>query len=489
MRTLRERALGPLAAVAVAAAMVTAVAAPARATVTCPTVDQTTGQVTPAPSAGVDWQGCDLSHASMAQADLAGANLQGATLANAYMPNANLTGANLSNATMTSAEMAGGTFVNVLMTSSNLLGADLDSSNLRSAVLTGASAFGTHFIGDAFEGANLQNIDLSQADVTAANFFGASLQGATTQNTTWTDAICPNGASANYYVDGCLSAVAVTTPAATATITAGTQGKNGWYTSGVTVTWYWVDSQSLNTAECPASTTSSTLGAAVVISASCTDSVGNVGHGSLTVKIDTIPPTERLTGFREGGIYQLGLTPLAGCVTSDAISGVALNAGILIDGTRPDGTGVVTVTCSGGENNAGLVGPVVIGHYTVVYLFGGFISPRPGSTLSHSVRKINVRFRLAGANGTAIPATTQAQLAALFDVRATLRGPGISAKVATCAWNASGKYLQCAIIMPRHVATGPRHRYLITALVNVGSGFITVPPDASSQNPEPIHFS
>jgi hypothetical protein len=272
-------------------------------------------------------------------------------------------------------------------------------------------------------------------------------------------------------------------------VTAGTVGHNGWYTSAVTVTWYWADSNSLDPASCPSSTTTAEQGAAVVISASCTDSAGNVGTSSLTVKIDTTPPVVKLTGFRNGATYPTGSVPWAQCVTTDALSGVAEYSVTTLLGGRPDGTGVSTATCTGGEDNAGNQGASLTGRYTVVYLFGGFIAPRVDAKLSPTARSITVRFTLANAAGKAIPASTEAALAAAHDIRATLRGPGIKAVVSSCSWNAHGKYAQCVIPRPLHVRTGARNKYSITATENLGSGFVTVPVDYQSENPEPVYFS
>jgi hypothetical protein len=254
----------------------------------------------------------------------------------------------------------------------------------------------------------------------------------------------------------------------------------------VTVTWYWIDSNNLVTADCPTSTTSVGQGTKVTISASCMDTSGNVGHASVSFRIDTEPPVQTLTGFRNGATYMLGRGPLPGCVTTDALSGVALTGVTTILGGRPDGTGVFAVTCSAGQDEAGNVAATVSGHYTVVYEFGGFITPPVNSTLKASAARITVRFRLARIDGTTISAHTQAALAARHDVRARLRGPGISPVVSTCSWNTLGKFLVCPIATPPHVKVGKR--YTITATENLGSGFVTIPIDPYSENPERVTF-
>jgi hypothetical protein len=492
MASWRAPVLGVLAAFGLAAGVVSVTAGPATATavaVSCPTVSSS-GAVSPAPSPGVDWAGCNLTDAYLPSADMAGALLQNATLTGAYLPDADLASANLSGVTATNnANLAGDNLSDAILTSANLSSTVLSDANLQSANLSSASAVGAKFTAAQMQKANLQDIGLDEADLTSANLFGASLTGATYDSgTTWTNATCPNGASANYYTDGCLSAVAVTTPSATPVVTAGTMGNNGWYISGVTVTWYWIDSNSLVSAQCPSTTSTTEQGAAVVVSASCTDSSGNVGTGSLTVKIDTTPPVVTLNGVTPGGIYLLGQSPDGSCTTTDAISGVADYAVYTALGGRPDGTGVLTATCSNATDQAGNEAPTVSVKYQVVYAFGGFLSPKPGAKLSPSARKIIVTFRLTNAAGQDIPASTAAGLAAVYDVRATLRGPDTKPVVSSCSWTARAKEFHCVITRPRHIRTGSKHKYSLTVTENLGGGFVTVPPNASSENPEPVYF-
>jgi hypothetical protein len=341
------------------------------------------------------------------------------------------------------------------------------------------------------QGATITGVDFDAADLTSVDMFGATLGNISQdQDTTWASAICPNGASANYYADGCLSGVDVSTPAATPTITGGTLGGQGWYRSPVTVTWYWVDSNSLAVASCPVATTSASgqQGTAVTITATCADSADHTGTGTLTAKIDLTPPVVTVLGPANGAEYQYPFSPPYGCTTTDALSGVAAYAGGPLTGGRTDGSGAFTFTCENGGDVAGNVAPPVSVHFRVVYDFGGYLSPKPGAELKQSAHHITVRFRLALPDGTALPAATQAGLARHYDVRATLRGPGIKPDRAVCTWVARDRYLQCLITTPRHVKTGRRNRYTITVTENLGGGFVTVPPDVQSQNPVPVHF-
>jgi uncharacterized protein YjbI with pentapeptide repeats len=128
-------------------------------TVSCPVV-ASNGTVTPAPAAGVDWSGCDLTNASLGSASLAGANLAGADLAYAYLGSADLASADLSGANLANASL-----VDANLTSATLSDASLTSTSLLNSVLTDAS----------FTGATLTSTDMSQATVSGADFKGTTL--------------------------------------------------------------------------------------------------------------------------------------------------------------------------------------------------------------------------------------------------------------------------------------------------------------------------
>ncbi len=83
------------------------------------------------------------------------------------------------------------------------------------------------------------------------------------------------------------------------------------------------------------------------------DNAGYVSRqATQAVKIDLHPPVVAVTGVRQGATYA-GKAPAAGCVTTDSLSGVALNASVSITGGNGHGTGQFTATCSGGKDNAG----------------------------------------------------------------------------------------------------------------------------------------
>jgi hypothetical protein len=492
MSACRRRVAGAIAGFVIAAGMITATAAtPVLAAVTCPTVDPSTGAVSPAPSPGVDWAGCDLTGADLNSADLAGADLQGATLTGIALNNADLAGANLAGADdANNAEMDGANFAKADLASADLINSLISTANFQSANLTGLDASGSHFADSQLQDATITGVDFTAADLTSVNMFGATLANITQdQDTTWTDAVCPGGASANYYADGCLSAIDVSTPSATPTITAGTAGNSGWYRSQLTITWYWVDSNALDAA-CPATTQSPAgqQGSAVTVTATCTDSAGHTGTGTLTQKIDMTPPVVTVIGLKNGAVYQYPDMPPFGCTTTDALSGVAKYATGPLTGGRPDGSGAFTFSCENGTDVAGNVAPAVVVHVRVVYDFGGYLSPRPGAELKPSAHRIAARFRMTLPNGTALPASIEAGLALHYQIRATLRGPGIKPDRANCSWIAQSRYLECLITTPRHPKTGRGHRYTITVTENLGGGFLTAPADEFSQNPIPVYF-
>ncbi len=388
----------------------------------CPVVAAKTGVVTPAPTPGIDWSGCNLTGADLASADLAGAsltgaNLLGANLTSANFTNANLTSANLGGAVLSSAIFTGATFtgvtsgsiftadnvtlpVNWLLYDGYLMGpkanlagismvrlgmdfpnADLDGANLTGAAfdqselyqtnltdanLTGASFFNSTLSGVTITGANFTNADLTglfaygtvgtagqlppnwsqsgsyllgpttnltradlsnmdltgvdlrgaqlgeaslnDANLSHANLYGAGLDGANILGATWDDTTCPDNTNSDADNSTCendLTAVPVATPTFF-----GSLGNNGWYTGPVTVTWNWSDlNGGINPGACPATSTSSGNGPAVVVTAKCPNSLGKVGTESVTFKVDAVPPHVVVTGVQQNRLYALGRVP------------------------------------------------------------------------------------------------------------------------------------------------------------------------------------
>ena len=69
----------------------------------------------------------------------------------------------------------------------------------------------------------------------------------------------------------------------------------GWNRTDVTVTWNWNDGAGLDSTNCTGSSVSSGEGAAITLSATCTDLAGNSGSASTTVKVDKTKPVSAIT--------------------------------------------------------------------------------------------------------------------------------------------------------------------------------------------------
>jgi hypothetical protein len=50
------------------------------------------------------------------------------------------------------------------------------------------------------------------------------------------------------------------------------------------------------------------------------------------------------------------------------------------------------------------------------------------------------------------------------------------------------KNLQCMLPVPHGIRTGHSHKYTLTVAENLGSGWITIPAGAASENPAPLYF-
>ncbi len=165
-----------------------------------------TGDVTPAPTADVDWSGCNLAGANLAGADLRRANLSAANLSAADMDaaaliDANLTGANLTGASLSDVNLTEAVLVNIKLT-----GANLNDGDLRGADLTGADLAGVSVVRANLTRATLVRVRSGGVTGTptalptpwvivagylvgpAADLSGAALSGADLSGTTMTNA-------------------------------------------------------------------------------------------------------------------------------------------------------------------------------------------------------------------------------------------------------------------------------------------------------------
>jgi uncharacterized protein YjbI with pentapeptide repeats len=177
-------------ALSVAAGVLAFSGGPVSADVTCPTVNPLNGAVPPAPSPGVDWQGCNLAYAAQYGADLANANLSQAILTGANPGNENLANANLAHADLTNAVIEYGTLPGANLTDASLTNADLEGTSWSGADLTHAS----------LAGANLSYGTLTTATVTGTNLTGANLTAEAGFAVTGTPSSLPAHWSLRYHI-------------------------------------------------------------------------------------------------------------------------------------------------------------------------------------------------------------------------------------------------------------------------------------------------
>jgi hypothetical protein len=133
--------------------------------------------------------------------------------------------------------------------------------------------------------------------------------------------------SAEYSGDADFSASSASTAAANPVITAAITSANaktayGWYNSAVTVTFTCTAPGAPLTAACPDAVTLTQDGAAQMISRTIYATDGGVASVTVAVNIDQVPPTVDITGVVRGGFFT-GLPPVAGCIGTDALSGLA----------------------------------------------------------------------------------------------------------------------------------------------------------------------
>jgi pentapeptide repeat protein len=154
--------------------------------------------------------------------------------------------------------------------------------------------------------------------------------------------------------------------------------------------------------------------------------------------------------------------------------GADLNSDTWTDATCPDGT---SATSHGGSCVNALA-----------FRFAGFITPKPGSTVAASAKRVIVHFKLATASGAAIPASAASAIAAAREVRVTLAGRGISATSAYCPGDSAVGEFACTIADPRGILRGKSHSYTITVAEKPGASFQTAPRLGTAANPGTIHF-
>jgi uncharacterized protein YjbI with pentapeptide repeats len=472
--SLRGRMLsaaGVLALTAASFALATGTAGAAQAVVTCPVVDPTTGQVSPAPASGVDWSGCNLSSAVLTGADLSTANLSQANLTNAGLSNANLSGASLAGANLTAAFMQGTNLASASLTGADLTqalvrNASLDKTDLTGATLTGVNSrliTGTpahlpanwslvkgSLIGP---GANLINDQLTRADLSRTDLAGAQLDGADLTGANLSHA---NLTGASLVETILTSANLDATNLASATLTAIVSG-------GITGT--------------PAALPVHWLLRAGFLMGPGIDLSGDNLAGRGLAGVDLSGANLSRVNLTGANLSKANLAHAN--LTSATLTGAnlfrAVLTGAIWSGTAcPDGT-------NSGTSAAGCT-------KALAYHFGGFSSPKPGSSVRKSARSFSARFKLTNAKGAKVSAAIGRSLAHNHEVRATLSGPGITPVNATCRWNAAAINFRCTIKFPATVKTGASHRYTVVVSENSGKGFAQAPKRAGVATQLHIHF-
>jgi hypothetical protein len=181
----------------------------------------------------------------------------------------------------------------------------------------------------------------------------------------------------------------------------------GWNNSDVTISFSGTDALS-GIDSCSGPVVLSGEGSGQSASGSCKDLAGNSGGASANnINIDKTAPMISITGVVHGSVYVLGTVPMAGCTTSDGLSGVANFAALSGGGS---GVGTFTSTCSGGVDNASNMGALASATYTVIYSWNGFFQPveNPGPGPSYVYNRVKagsaipLKFSLSGDQGLAI---------------------------------------------------------------------------------------
>jgi hypothetical protein len=179
---------------------------------------------------------------------------------------------------------------------------------------------------------------------------------------------------------------------------------NGWNNTDVTVSFSGDDGTGSGIDFCSAPVVLSSDGAGQSASGTCTDKAGNVSSPATAsgINIDKTAPVVEVTGVTHGAEYILGSVPVAGCDTTDALSGVATYASLSMTGGPIVGS--FTATCSGAVDYAGNTGSAFT-TYSVIYDWNGFFRPVDNLPTVNKVKAgqaIPVKFSLSGNMGLGI---------------------------------------------------------------------------------------
>ncbi len=188
-----------------------ALAATSGGTVTCPTVDPTTGDLTPNWANGVDWAGCNLTGANLYEAELFDSDLAGANLTDANLQGADVSGADVSGANLTDATFDGGIDVSGTI----LAGATLTGARTGGLIGTPASIPADWALVNGYlagPGADLAYANLLDQDLTGVDLTGANLSAADLRGTTLTNAVLA-GADLSEVTSGSITGTPASLPA------------------------------------------------------------------------------------------------------------------------------------------------------------------------------------------------------------------------------------------------------------------------------------
>jgi Pentapeptide repeats (8 copies) len=369
---------------------------------------------------GAQLQDADLSSADLTFADLSGAFLSGANLHQARVSGANLFGTHLDGANLSDA----------LVSKDVLNNADLTGADLTNTILNL-----THF-----GGANLSGANLSGAVGTdPANF----------SDVTWSNTTCPDGSNSDNHVAGCFSALSDTTPPTASPVAS----PSGWTNGSVNVTWNWTDTggSGIDPANCTDSSTYDGPSGVVPVSATCADLAGNIGQASVTVMVETGPPS--LFPSVSPNPVMLNGVATAQANAVDFKSGVASQQCDTPDTSTP---GLHTVSCTA-TDNAGNVSTQSVSY--VVDVGVTTLSPSAKTQLK-SGASIPVKFQLMDANGP-ISATLAAQLSTTCAATVSL---GVQPPVCA-AYNPITHFFQADLKAPKGLTVGSSIPITITVTV------------------------
>jgi hypothetical protein len=187
----------------------------------------------------------------------------------------------------------------------------------------------------------------------------------------------------------------------------------GWNNASVTVSFSGADGLS-GIQSCASPVILASEGAGQSASGTCTDKAGNVSASATAsgINIDLTQPVVSVTGVSNGATYTLGAVPVAGCSTSDALSGVATTANVSVSGGMPPGVGTFTASCNGAIDKAGNSKNVSV-TYTVQYATTGSCLGSAGHQILEPINwngtsvfkqksTAPAKFRVCDANGNSI---------------------------------------------------------------------------------------